>query len=133
MTIREIDEVVQHTTVAGTAQKIYEAPPGEVLIIHRCDTNNTNTTAACLYSVWLDQDGGSSVSDGDASEIVSRKGLLAKEKQPVGIAGRRLAPGGQIYVDVRAADITSNFQSSVNFHISGVLVGQDKPATGTGA
>ena len=132
MATREFDEVVQLVNAAGTEQKVYESPAGEVANVQKLVVINTDTTANCEVSIWFDQDGGSAVAQGDASQFIVNELISARETRVLRAAGRKLAPGGQIYADVRAAG-GGNFQSATNIHISGVLVTQSRPATGTSA
>lgn len=132
MSIRQIGERVQLISAAGTEQKVYEAPAGEVLIISKLAAVNTNTSANCVVNVWIDQDGGSSVAPGDVSHFVVDEPVSMDDTVPFPAAGINLAPGGQIYASV-ATPAGANFQSSVNIIVSGVLVSQARKATGTSA
>lgn len=131
MATRLFDEVVQLINIAGTEQKVYEPPAGEVAIIQKLQAINTDTSANCIVHAWIDQDGGSAVAQGDASQFLRTEPLSALETKPLPAAGRKIAPGGQLYFDV-STPAGGNFQSAVNIHVSGVLVTQVRAATGTG-
>ena len=132
MAVREFDERVQITTATGTEQLVYQAQSGLVAIIQKMTAVNTDTTTNALVNVWFDNDGGSSVAEGDISHFVVDESLAAKETKVLKAAARRVPPGGQVYVDVQTA-AAGNFQSAVNITISGVLVTQNSAATGTSA
>lgn len=130
MTAREFDERVQITTATGTEELIYQAPDGEVAIIQKVSAVNTDTSTNGLVNLWFANNGAASVAPGDESHFIVDESLAAKEIKVLKTAARRVPPGGKIYADVQKADGT-DFQSAVNITISGVLVSQNLPATGT--
>jgi len=132
MAVREFEEVVQHTTAAGTEQKVYEGPGGEVAVIQKLQAVNTDTSTNCVVNVWVSPSGASSVAPGDDDHCIVDYILTAKETKSFAQAARKIPEGGTVFVDV--ADSTGgNFQSSVNFTLSGVLITQSRAATGTSA
>lgn len=132
MATREFDEVVQHVNLAGTEQQIYLAPGGEVAVIQKLQAINTDTSTNCLVNVWVSPSGGTTPAPGDKDHCIRDYVLAAKETKSFAQAARKLPPGGTVYVDV--SDSTGgNFQSSVNFTLSGVLITQSRAATGTSA
>lgn len=132
MAIREFDETFQITETAGTVEVMYTGPAGEVASIQKLTAINTDTTATCVLNVWLDPDGGSSASDGDKNHLVVDEPLVAKQRLNIAAAGRKIPPAGQILAEVSLAG-GGNFQSACNIHVSGVLIAQNRAATGTSA
>ncbi len=132
MAVNEFDEAVQHVNVAGTEQKIYEAAAGEVAIVQKLAAINTDTSTNCVVNVWISPSGGTTPAQGDVDHYIRDYTLAGGETKVFSASGRKIPAGGTVYVDVETPT-GGNFQSSVNFTLSGVIVTQSRAATGTSA
>lgn len=132
MAVREFDETFQNTDTTGAAEVAYTSPAGEVAVIQKISLTNIDTSTNAIVDLWFDPDGGSSFADGDKNHYIRDRTLAALETYTVPAAGRKIPPSGQIGWAV--SDATGGgFVSSVNLHVSGVLVTQSRAATGTSA
>jgi len=132
MASRLIDEVVRFTNVAGTEQKIYKVPTGEVAIVHKLAVVNTDDILNARVNVWVSPSGGAVPAPGDVDHFVNDQTVGAKETFLTPASGRVLPSGATIYADVDDG-AGGNFQNKVNLTLSATLITQSRAGTGTTA